>query len=269
MSLPTKALIAFRTFFLTQAAGFIHPALELIYTPHAGVTLRVKQNHIGSFPKGEVAISCPHGASLSALNAVAGAEVDGEGRRFWRNGIVCRNRAGVKSKGGDVGEVMKEEDSCGGVDGEGEFVVGDGHGGANGKEIRLELPPELGRHARPQFVAAVWIAVQYLLGDESPWARYFDVLPGLPVGERRVPANLSSSRDPTHLSSCHYQQNVQRGLEELDTPLWWEDEEHVCLRNTNLAKGIADLQEVWEQEWKRWESVVMAWGEEIGVNITW
>jgi len=200
-SAANTALTAFQTHFLTQAGGFIHPCLELIYTSHAGVTLRVKETQVGVFPKGETAISCPHVASLSALNA--GESVPGD-------------------------------------------ISNNDHQKNEGKSA-LELPAELRRHARPQFVAAVWIAVQYLRRDESFWASYFDILPGLP--------GLNAG--------------TRRGLGELDTPLWWNEEERGWVRNTNLAKGIADLLEVWEQEWKRWQSVVRGWGEENGFEVTW
>jgi len=237
---PTTALTQFRIHFLKNK-GFIHPSLELVHTQHAGVTLRVKEKHEGVFPPGEVAISCPHWTSLSALNAGC---VDG-GLDWWEG----------------VGASAGRDRNVGGDSGSGENGTGDEVEHSKGEEAEpkrktpLELLAELRHHARPQFVAAIWIAAQYLLGEESLWARYFDILPGLPEF-----VSDGAAQDVPGL---------KRGLGELDTPLWWDEEERGWLQNTNLAKGIADLEGVWEQEWKRWESVVEAWGEEVGVRVTW
>lgn len=255
---PSTALAQFRTHFL-EIEGFIHPSLELIYTPHAGVTLRVKENHVGVFPKGEVAISCPHWASLSALNAGC---VDGA--RDWWRGAGDGDEGGVEGDGG-----ASEPGALGGDDREDEGE--DGRGEERKRTKLLELPAEIRRQARPQFVAAVWIAVQYRLGEESPWARYFDILPGLPdfVPEEKQQGNDAAHEHQQDVPSIALVPRAKRGLGKLDTPLWWDNKDRGWLQNTNLAKGIADLEGVWIQEWKRWESVVGAWGEVTGVHVTW
>jgi len=116
----------------------------------------------------------------------------------------------------------------------------------------LELPEILHKEARPQFVAAVWVAVQYLLGARSRWSAYFDVLPGLP-----------------NSNSNSLGETGKRGLGELDTPLWWSAEERAWLQGTNLARGVADLEGMWEAEWERWEDVVGTWASGQGLSITW
>lgn len=199
----------------------------------------MRANYVGVFPKGELAISCPHWSSLSALNV---GSFDG-GRNWWE--VVGIGSGGREDGRGDEGEHGK------GDKGEnGRWQEGKGNGAK-----MLEIPAELRQRARPQFVAAVWIATQYLLGEGSFWARYFDILPGLP---EVVPAGAAQAVP-----------GLRRGLGELDTPLWWDEEERGWLQNTNLAKGIADLEGVWTEEWKRWASVVEAWGEETRVHVTW
>lgn len=215
MSDPKTALAAFKTWF-SSVGGFINPACELIYTAHAGVTLRVKKDYVGVFPAGEVAISCPHGVSLSALNAADLAP--------W---------AGLHTTHDTSRRLEAQENS-------------------NVKPL-LALPTNIIRNARPQFVAAVWIAVQYLLGDESPWKPYFSILPGLPHDDENNAGDIGT----------------KRGLGELDTPLWWSRGERLWLQGTNLAKGIADLEEVWDEEWKKWEGVIGEWGRSRGLVIEW
>lgn len=113
----------------------------------------------------------------------------------------------------------------------------------------LELPERLRQQARPQFVAAVWVAVQYLLGEKSAWSPYFGVLPGVPADDaEKLP---------------------ETGLGEIDTPLWWSMEERAWLNGTNLAKGIADLEAVWVREWAEWENAVKEWGKGVGLDVSW
>jgi hypothetical protein len=115
--------------------------------------------------------------------------------------------------------------------------------------VVLELPENLRRQARPQFVAAVWVAVQYLLGEKSAWWPYFEVLPGVPTD--------------------HAEQMPERGLGELDTPMWWSSEERAWLNGTNLAKGITDLEAVWNSEWVVWGGSVEVWGRSVGLEVSW
>jgi len=213
---PIAALAAFKSWF-TFISGQLHPAVDFTYSDSAGVTLRVRPDFVGALPTGTLVIACPHEASLSALNAVGAGVLGG---RDW----------------------------LGDVDGDG--------GGREGMEAGyagLELPEILHKQARPQFVAAVWIAVQYLLGDRSRWSAYFDVLPGLPNSN-----SLSTTNIPG-----------KRGLGELDTPLWWSAEERAWLQGTNLARGVADLEGMWETEWARWEHVVGKWAEGERLSVTW
>jgi len=115
------------------------------------------------------------------------------------------------------------------------------------------LPEELRRQARPQFVAAVCLAAHYLLGARSHWYPYFRVLPALPLDDDgRVE-----------------QDGRKIGLGEIDTPLWWSDEEKAWLQGTNLAKGVNDLDAAWNEEWSQWERVVLGWAEQQGLAMTW
>jgi len=212
---PTAALAAFKSWF-TSISGHLHPAVDFTYSDSAGVTLRVRPDFVGTFPAGTLVIGCPHEASLSALNAVGAGALRG---RKWP---------------GDV------------------YADGGEREGMEAGYAGLELPEILHKEARPQFVAAVWIAVQYLLGDRSRWSAYFDVLPGLP------------NSNPNAFSTTE-----KRGLGELDTPLWWSTEEREWLQGTNLAKGVADLEGMWEAEWARWEDVVGKWAKGKGLSVTW
>jgi hypothetical protein len=196
------ALQTFKSWFAAHG-GFIHPDLDFVYTPEAGVTLHVKATYRGTFPDNTIAISCPHALSLSALNA-------------------------GKVGGGTWPPRDATPGSCDAV---------------------LELPEILRQQARPQFVAAVWVAVQYLLGEKSAWWPYLEVLPGVPADDAE---NLP-----------------ERGLGELDTPMWWSSDERAWLHGTNLAKGIADLEAVWMKEWDVWGSVVEEWVKSVGLDLSW
>lgn len=192
----------------------MHPSLEFVYHPEAGVHLCVARTHAGPIARGTLAISCPHDVSLSALNA---GRINGES---WPRSTE----------------------------------------GKDGGSEPLELPEALRREARPQFVAAVWVAVQYALGERSRWRAYLDVLPGVPVDDGDVEVEQGGGGDG---------RAERRGLGELDTPLWWGEEERKWLQGTNLAKGIVDLGAGWEGEWRRWEEVVLDWGRRKGVDVTW
>lgn len=230
MSNSEVALAAFKSWF-SSVGGYIHPCVELVYDPIVGVHLRVKEDHTGSFSKDTLVISCPHSASLSALNArqingktfpVPHAEPDVEG-----NALV----KGTKRSANGQEKSLKDSPNSG--------------------KPEVQVPKILRDNARPQFVAAVWVAVQYLLDDQSPWKAYIDILPGLP--------NVDSAHKETR----------SRGLAEIDTPLWWNEEECSWLQGTNLAKGIVDLEGVWEAEWRQWEDALVPWARQYGLELTW
>ena len=199
---PTATLTSFKSWFNSRN-GQLHPSVDFTYSDAAGVTLRVRPDFVGTLPAGTLVISCPHEGSLSALNAVG---EEGLGGALWP---------------GDGGGM-------------------EGQDGADADDEIQALSEILLKEARPQFIAAVWVAVQYLLGERSRWSAYFDVLPGLPY---------SSSSAGTA--------GERRGLGELDTPLWWCAEEREWLWGTNLARGVSDLEGMWVAEWGRWKGVCL------------
>ncbi|KAI9725951.1 MAG: hypothetical protein M1828_002279 [Chrysothrix sp. TS-e1954] len=123
------------------------------------------------------------------------------------------------------------------------------------KEIgnrHLALPQDLLGKARPQFVAAFGFAIQWLSGGASPWYPYLQMLP-LPPSAACVSPNCY-----TH-PSC----------DEIDSPLWWSDEERAWLSGTSLEKGVIDLEAFWLQQWNEWQGLMVPWAKHHGVELTW
>ncbi|KAI9838311.1 MAG: hypothetical protein M1819_005579 [Sarea resinae] len=71
-----------------------------------------------------------------------------------------------------------------------------------------------------QTVTVFFLCQQYLLGEESFWAPYINVLPGPNEPDR------------------------------LGTPLWFDEEDRLWLRGTNVEKGYQDREVEWERLWE-------------------
>lgn len=204
----TSRLEAFVSWFINQG-GYIHPSTELLYTPSRGVHLRVKPcaplpaSHL---TPGTLVISCPHSASLSALNPQ-------DSHPFF----PCRLSAFAEADRGFFAQLLAE--------------------------------------ARPQVVAAVWLCVQWREGDGSWWREYLDVLPGIP---RDVGGDVGGNVG-----------DVERGLGEVDSPVWWTEEEVSWVRGTNLERGKIELEAGWRNEWERMEKEVTGWAARRGWVLDW
>lgn len=111
--------------------------------------------------------------------------------------------------------------------------------------LAINLPKQFLQEARPQCVAAVLLYAQSVSSKESFWKEYLDVLPSAP----------SVDEDAAGL--------------ELDSPLWWDEEELSWIQGTNLGKGRQDLMNVWRGEWERWKPVVSEWTGGLGWEMSW
>lgn len=128
--------------------------------------------------------------------------------------------------------------------------------GNGGKSKRLELPPELVVSApRPQCLAAVYLCLQFDLGRESRWSPYLDCLPGLPAGSREL------SEDAKGEKGC--------GIGEVESPVWWNQEERSWIEGTPLERGLEMLEGLWKVEWEDWGREVGTWVERKGERNGW
>lgn len=115
---------------------------------------------------------------------------------------------------------------------------------------QLDLPEQLLAEARPQAIAALWLVAQRKIGKLSWWQDYINVLPGVKIGTSR------------------YADIGILGMGQVNTPMWWEDDERRWVGGTNLEKGIENLEEVWTTDWQTWESEIKSWSTKNGWNVT-
>jgi len=112
------------------------------------------------------------------------------------------------------------------------------------RDSTTALPKNLLIEARPQSVAALYLALHWIERDRSWWAAYLKCLPGPPDVD-------------------------WDGIGVIDTPLWWGNEEKAWIAGTNLERGASVLEALWRQEWERFGTTMVTWGNERGVAFTW
>lgn len=105
----------------------------------------------------------------------------------------------------------------------------------------VALPDKLLKHGSPRLLGAAFLCVQYLLGTKSFWKPYLDVLP-----------------QPRRSKS-------DRGFSEVDCPLYWSPEELTWLQDTNIQRGIFELNDSWETIWRQWSKTLIEWTSSIGL----
>jgi len=106
------------------------------------------------------------------------------------------------------------------------------------------FPTSFLTEARPQCVAAFFLCYQLLLREDSHWCSYISCLPGPPALSEEKRARLG----------------FFEGLGELDTPVDWKSaKEQQWLRGTAVYQGAIALEDLWEAEWKEWNSTMNLW----------
>ena len=113
----------------------------------------------------------------------------------------------------------------------------------------IELPLETAQAVpRQQSLAAVWLCVQSLLGPDSFWKHYLDLLPIVDLGQ-----------NSTNILPC----------QSLDLPIFWTAEEKSYLDGSPLQRGSNDLESTWKTDFEKWRKCFENLKNESEIDITW
>lgn len=104
---------------------------------------------------------------------------------------------------------------------------------------------------RSQCIAALWLCVQQTLGDKSFWTAYIDLLPVTPA----IPGDNGSRIPPL--------------CQELDTPLYWDDQEKSWFESSSMEAGIRNLGAWWKREYDAWLPEIEQLRSTHGVYVSW
>lgn len=105
----------------------------------------------------------------------------------------------------------------------------------------VELPARLVKDGNPRLAGALFLCVQYLLGEKSFWYHYLNVLPR-PYGKQ-----------------------TGHGIGHVESPMYWSKEEVSWLQCTNLERGVVDLTDCWETLWREWSETFAEWTLSMGL----
>lgn len=98
----------------------------------------------------------------------------------------------------------------------------------------------------------MWLCIQVLLEDRSPWRPYINCLPGVP--------NYSQFCETAQIDTI---------MGEVHTPMWWSVEEREWIVETNLGKKVESAEKTWIAGWEECRGIVEDVVGGGGVTIDW